>query len=172
MKFGEKEMGDSVAALITVLSEKEGIMNELIRLLKEEQRSIVDIDLAAMELADEKKRVLLVRLEDSNNRLRETLKDAAEELNLSEAPTLSCLLPKVFSSQRSTLQGLQSRLLELGGNLDRALLFNRELLQGSLRIVNRSLDFFQGLFRRSTTYGQAGGMVTSSADVRLVCKEI
>lgn len=172
MRFRGKEMGNTVAELITVLSEKEAIMNELIGLLKQEQRSIVDIDLPGMELADEKKRAMLVKLEDSNNRFRQILKDAAAELDVAEAANLTCLLPRIGSSQRSALQGLQARLLELGANLDRTLLFNRELLQGSLRTVNRSLDFFQGLFRRSTTYGHAGGMVSSSASARLVCKEI
>ena len=56
--------------------------------------------------------------------------------------------------------------------MNRVLAFNRELLQASLRTVNRSLDFFNRVFSDSCTYGDAGRMVQGSQGARLFCKEI
>jgi flagellar biosynthesis/type III secretory pathway chaperone len=169
---GEDVMSNSISELISVLSEKRGTMEELLRLLEEEQRCIVKLDLPNLEAQVEKKKQLLVDLETSNNLCRQLVKQAALELDLPEAASLSPLLPKVALPQRDTLKGLQNRLLELGTALDRLLAFNGELLQGSLRTVNRSLGFFGNLFSRSKTYGEAGCMVKGTTDIRLVCKEI
>lgn len=165
-------MTNSISELITVLSGKRGTMEELLLLLEEEQRCIVELDMQNLDAQVEKIKRMLVELETSNNLCRQLVKQAAVEFDLPEAASLSPLLPKVESSQRDILKGLQNRLLELGSALDRLLAFNAELLQGSLRTVTRSLEFFGNMFSRSKTYGEAGCMVKGTSDVRLVCKEI
>ncbi|KAF0219389.1 MAG: hypothetical protein FD174_2088 [Geobacteraceae bacterium] len=169
---GDDVMTNSISELISVLSGKRSTMEELLHLLEEEQRCIVELDLPNLEAQMEKKKRLLVDLETSNNLCRQLVKQAAVELDLPEVASLSPLLPKVASSQRDILKGLQTRLLELGTALDRLLAFNGELLQGSLRTVTRSLEFFGNMFNRSKTYGEAGCMVKGTNDVRLICKEI
>ena len=165
-------MAIQTSDLISVLSEKETLIGSLVLLLEEERKTVVEMDMANLEQVDDRKRQLLVQLEDSNNRFRQIMRRVAGEMNLSEGANLSSLLPQIDPPSRSELKRLQAKVLQLGGKLETALGYNRDLLQGSLCMVNRSLDFFGRIFKRSNTYGQAGSMVSSPADLRLVCKEI
>lgn len=165
-------MATHTAELISALAEKENLTGSLLQLLEEERKSIVAMDMTVLEQVDDQKRQLLVQLENANNRFRQIMRQLAGELNVPEGATLSSLLPKMDSAPRSDVTRLQAKILEQGASLETALAFNGELLQGSLRMINRSLDFFGRMFKRTNTYGQAGSMVTSPADMRLVCKEI
>lgn len=165
-------MASSVSELISALSEKRRLMEELLHHLKEEQRCIVECDLTNLEIGVAKKKELFVQLETSSNLSRQLVKQMALELNVPEACSLSPLLPKVAAPHREILQGLQRGLLDLGTALDRLLVSNGGLLQGALRTVTRSLEFFGCMFSRSTTYGEAGKMVGGAANARIICKEI
>lgn len=165
-------MTNSIPELITALSENETTMEELRKLLEEEHRLIVTMDTSNLETQMGKTRELYVRLERSGNHSRQLMRQLAQELGLPEAAGLSPLLPKVALPHRKTLMELQQRLLETGAALDQLMAFNRELLYGALRTVNRSLEFFGHLFSRSTTYGQAGQMLGAVPHARIICKEI
>lgn len=165
-------MADSIPELIKALSEKGSMMDELLKLLEEEHRLIVKLDTANLETQMGKTRELFVRLESSANLSRQLMKQLAAELGLPEAAGLSPLLPKVALPHRKTLMELQRKLLETGAALDQLMAFNRELLYGALRTVNRSLEFFGHLFSRSTTYGKAGQMLGAAPHARIICKEI
>jgi flagellar biosynthesis/type III secretory pathway chaperone len=158
--------------LVSALSSKSTALEELIALLQDEQRSIIEIDLAGLESLDARKRELLTSMGRNNAECRLLLKAAAEELKIEKTESLSPLISKVAPPLRDTLKGLQSRLLELGDTLNKILDFNRELLEGSLRHVRESMEFLNSFFTRRSTYGEAGGMLQSSNGVRLVCKEI
>lgn len=158
--------------LIAALAEKDQLIADLLQVLEEERKCIVAMDMTVLEQVDDRKRQLLVQLETTNNRFRQLMRQLGGELNLPEGVTLSAVLPKVDAAPRSDLKRLQAKIVQQGATLEAALAFNRELLQGSLRMINRSLDFFGRMFKRTNTYGQAGSMVTTAADMRLVCKEI
>ncbi len=165
-------MASSIPELIEVLSEKGSMMEELLRILEEEHRSIVRMDMANLEAQAGKTTELFVRLETSGNISRQLMRQLAAELGLSEAASLSLLLPMVAPPHRETLAELQRKLLETGATLDRLMAFNGELLHGALRTVNHSLEFFGHILNRSTTYGQAGRMLGGAPQARIICKEI
>lgn len=164
-------MADQVSRLIALLSEKESALQELLHLLEEEQSCLVQQDMEMLQSQAEKKQELYGRLTNSTLLCRQLIDQLAGELGVVGAHNLSPLLPGLPQPQRETLQGLQSRLLELGNGLDRLSALNGQLLQGALLTVNRSLDFFGRIFNRSTTYGGAGQMVAGANSSRLLRRE-
>ncbi|MBI5655713.1 MAG: flagellar protein FlgN [Geobacter sp.] len=165
-------MASCLPEFIEALTAKRAAMEELLTILEAEQRSIIDVDIANLEQLDQRKRELLFSMERTNAACRLLLRKSAEELQVPQAESLSPLMPKIASPLRERFRGLQSRILELGEALQRVIAFNRSLLEGSLQHVQESVEFLNALFTRRSTYGQAGGMVSSTNDVRLVCKEI
>lgn len=158
--------------LVASLNHKQSELEELLELTRKEQRCIVDIDLAGLETLDNRKRELLVSMERTSSEYRMLLNKAAQEFQVSQADNLSSLLPKLAPAMQATLRGLQSKVIELGEALNKALEFNKLLLNGSLEHVHSSISFLRSFFTAPSTYGNAGSMVRSSEDVRLVCKEI
>lgn len=166
------EMTSCMPDLVASLNAKRSELEELLDLTKQEQRCIIDIDLAGLETLDLRKRELLLSMERTSAEFRNLLKIASQEFQVGQADSLSLLLPKVTPPLRATLKGIQAKLFELGESLNRALEFNKVLLNGSLEHVHSSINFLRSFFTTPATYGQAGGMVKSSEEVRLVCKEI
>jgi len=165
-------MADSVSELIAALRSKQEVMAEMLSVLDLEQESIVALDLATLDSHSERKRQLLIQLETVTNRCRQLMRAVAAEQGVPGVDSLSQLIVRLLPPDREAVQGLQSRLLEGAAAMNRVLAFNRELLQASLRTVNRSLDFFNRGFSDSCTYGDAGRMVQGGQGVRLFCKEI
>ncbi len=165
-------MADSVTELIAVLADKEQLMGEMLQLLEKEQRSIVKLDFPALARQEHAKQQLMVIMETSNNSCRQLLKKVAAEYELPATATLSLVLEKIALPQRELLKGMQSRLFELSTSLDKMLALDRELLRGSLHMINRSLDFFKGINPDTAVYGGEGRLVQAGGAGRLLCKEI
>jgi flagellar biosynthesis/type III secretory pathway chaperone len=165
-------MAATLSELFNALDGKRAALEELVALLEEEQRSIVEIDIANLEMLDERKRKILGTLERSNAECRRLVLMAGTELSLTGTDSLSPLIAKAPAQLRLPLKNVQARLVELGESLARIIDFNRDLLDGSLRHVQESLTFLSSFFTQRSTYGVAGSMVQSRNDVRLVCKEI
>lgn len=165
-------MTSCMTDLVASLNIKRRELEELLDLTQQEQRCIIDIDLAGLETLDNRKRELLLSMERTSAEFRNLLKKASQEFQAGQPDTLSSLLPKVAPPLRATLKGLQARLIELGEALNKTLEFNKVLLNGSLEHVHSSINFLRSFFTTSSTYGQAGGMIKRSEEVRLVCKEI
>jgi len=165
-------MPSCLQKLEAALISKRNDMEQLIILLKNEQRSIIDVDLAALEDLDVRKRELLGGMERSNAEYRQLLKEAATELKVDRIENLSSLLSVISPSQRENLKVLQTKIIELGESLKGVLEFNQGLLENSLGHVYQNLEFFNSLMSRSNTYGDAGNMVTGNGKAKLVCKEI
>ncbi|GAM09670.1 flgN protein [Geobacter sp. OR-1] len=165
-------MPSCLPQLVTALNGKREKMENLLLLLKDEQKSIIEVDLAGLESLESRKRELLGAMERGNAEYRLLLKEAARELNLEKVENLSPLISKSPAPFRETLGRLQSTLLETGESLNRILDFNRELLEGSLNHVRENMAFFDAIMNRRKTYGDSGTMVMNGNKSRLVCKEI
>jgi flagellar biosynthesis/type III secretory pathway chaperone len=164
-------MAKSIEQLIEALGQKEVVLAELLRLMEEERRCIVELDMASLELQVEKKKEALARLQQCATLAKRLMAELASELELPKAERLSALLPKLVSSQREELQELQRRLLEQGALVQSVEATNKSLLEGALGTVNRSLEFFGRLFSRSNTYGEGGRMVGGGCPPRLLRRE-
>lgn len=164
-------MAADVKELLAALEEKQLLLGQLEELLTQEQQAITNLDLDALDLLDQQKRHLLVQLEANTNATRQMIRSLAEQANLAPTATLSPVIASLAAPQRDRCTELQGGLLRVGKRVDRLLDFNRELLQTSLTTVTTSLDFFNRLFTRGTTYGDAGKMTANGSGVRLVSQE-
>lgn len=165
-------MQSCLPELVSSLTRKRDEMEKLVMLLKEEQESIIEVDIDGLERLESRKRDLLGVMERGNAEYRLLLKDAAREFNLEKVESLSPLIQKTPLPVKETLSCLQTSLLETGRSLNALLDFNRGLLENSLQHVRQNLTFFHSLINSRKTYGDAGNMVAADGGSRLVCKEV
>jgi flagellar biosynthesis/type III secretory pathway chaperone len=161
-------MADQVSRLISLLAEQEGVLQELLVALEEEQRSLVRQDLEQLQGQVENKQGLYERMALCSRRTRQLVEQLATETGGVGARNLSGLLPKLPQPQREALQETQRRMLELSARVEKLTAFNGQLLQNALTTVNRSLEFFSRIFNRGATYGGSGRIVNGSTTSRLV----
>lgn len=164
-------MANSTEQLIEALGQKEIALAELVGILEEEQRSLLELDLASLDLQVTRKAEALAGLRQRAARCRSLMAQLSQELGIPEAKTLSALLPALPSPDREELCGLQERLLELGESGKRQEAANDSLLKGALLTVNRSLEFFGRLFSRSATYGEGGRLMGGACSPKLLRRE-
>lgn len=165
-------MGQGVLQLLSALSEKERLLEEMLKVLEDERRCILTRDLAGLDEQVEKKIELFESLEGLGSHCREIVDEMSADLDLAEEKTLSPVIARLADPQREQLQGVQRSLLERGALLEGMLASNADLLQGALQTVNRSLDFFGQLFKNdSNTYGNAGKMLGAKNSPRIIRRE-
>jgi len=165
-------MSACMRELVSALNGKHEELDELLNLTEQEQRCIIEIDINGLESLDSRKRELLTNMERTSSLCRQLLKKVSTELNIEPAETISPLLPKVPLPLRETLKGLQENLSQKGMKLNKSLDFNSELLEGALNHVRQSMNFLNSFFTRRSTYGEAGSMMQTSNEGRVVCKEV
>jgi len=164
-------MTANATQLLAALEEKHLLLGRLEELLTLEQQAITNLDLPELDQLDQQKRHLLVELEENTNGTRQLIRSLAEQANLSPTVTLSPVIATMAAPQKERCTQLQTALFSVGKRVDRLLDFNRELLQTSLTTVTSSLDFFNRLFSRGTTYGDAGKMRANTSGIQLVSQE-
>jgi flagellar biosynthesis/type III secretory pathway chaperone len=165
-------MNNTLDHLAACLSEKEEILEKLVLLLDRERDRIVELDIIGIEDERENKLSLVERLGQAKITCKKALEDASLELGLTREATLSALVGAVEPSRRAVLAESRKRLFELINALNKSNRCNRDLLHGSLRIVTRSLEFYNNSFGVVKTYSGAGRMVTGLPGGRLVSGEI
>jgi flagellar biosynthesis/type III secretory pathway chaperone len=165
-------MSDHIDHLAKCLSEKEVILERLLRLLDQESDRIVRLDTAGMSADRESKLLLIEQLEQAKSACTNAMAVTARELGLPGGATLSALMEAIAPSRRNGLAQSRKRLFELVEVLNRRNRFNRELVYGSLRAVNHSIEFFNGTLGSGKTYSGAGLMVSGVSGGRLVSGEI
>jgi hypothetical protein len=94
------------------------------------------------------------------------------ELGLSANTTLSPIIARLHQPEQGALRDAQTRVSAHSQALNGALALNRGLLEDSLKVVDRSVSFFNRLFNPGETYGLAGSLVSRRGGSRFVCKEI
>ena len=164
-------MAADVKDLLVALEVKQQLLGRLEELLTQEQQAITNLDLDQLDAVDQQKRHILVQLEENSNTTRQLIRSLAEQANLAPTVTLSPVIATLLPPQKDRCAELQRALIGIGKRVDVLLDFNRELLQISLTPVTTSLNFFNRIFSRGTTYGEAGKMQTSTSGVQLVSRE-
>ncbi|WP_243370231.1 flagellar protein FlgN [Geotalea sp. SG265] len=165
-------MTAGIDELIMTLQEKGALLDDMHRLLEEEQSCITALDLARLETNQAEIDDAMARLERLNGDCKVLLAKAGTALGLEGNDRLSPLIARISVRERTVLQGVQDNLTSSTTELDTLLSRNRNLLQDSLGLVGRSLKFFNNVFNNAATYGEAGTLRTGSGGARLVCKEI
>jgi flagellar biosynthesis/type III secretory pathway chaperone len=164
-------MEERVSRLITLLSEKESALQELLQLLEEERISLLHHDMNKLQSQAKRKLELYGQLTSSARLCRQLIDQLATDAGVAGVGSLSPLLPFLPEAERETLQGLQARLLEQGSAMLKRSAFNGHLIQGALLTVTRSLEFFGRILSRSNTYGASGRLVKGASAPRLLRRE-
>lgn len=165
-------MKDTIERLTAALSEKETILEKLVLLLDRERSRIVEVDAAGIDAEREDKMHLIECLEQAKADCRKAIEEASLAAGLPRDATLSTLVGAIDSPRQAALSASRKRVIELIEVLNRSNRCNRDLLFGSLRMVNRSLEFYNHTLGSAKTYSDAGRLVTGMSGGRLVSGEI
>ena len=165
-------MKPNIADLISKLAEQGTLLQEMRRLLEQEQSCMVSLDLARLEENQQEIAGTMERMAQLSDACREMIAAIGAEQGLPGGATLSPIIARLAHPEKGALQEAQARISADSKALSGALTLNRTLLEDSLRMVDRSVSFFNRLFNPGDTYGLAGSIVARRGGSRFVCKEI
>ena len=165
-------MNRSIEELAKALSEKGALLKELKALLQQEQSCLVSLDLARLEENQQEIAGKMERMARLSEECRAMIASIGAELGLPGKATLSPIIARLAQPERKALAEAQALVADASGALGGALALNRGLLEDSIRVVDRSVNFFNRLFNPGDTYGGAGSIVARRGGSRFVCKEI
>jgi hypothetical protein len=165
-------MKSSTAQLIDTLSEKGTLLQEMKGLLQQEQACLVALDLAGLEENQQRISDTMDRMAQLSGSCRAQVAALGAEVGLAGDATLSPIIARLSQPDQGALREAQARVAAQSQGLDGALALNRGLLEDSLKVVDRSVSFFNRLFNPGETYGLAGSLVSRRGGSRFVCKEI
>jgi hypothetical protein len=165
-------MKRSIADLISTLAEKGELLREMRRLLQEEQSCLVGLDLERLDENQQEIACVMERMARITETCKSMIAAVAAELGLPAGATLSPIIARMGQPEQDALRAAQNRIAADSQGLHGALTLNRGLLEDSLKVVERSVSFFNRLFNPGDTYGLAGSLVARRGGSRFVCKEI
>jgi len=165
-------MKESIAELIAVLGEKGALLQEMRRLMQREQSCLVALDLGGLEQTQQEIAGTMERMAGLTASCKAMIAAIGAEQGIPGSATLSPIIARMAPPERQALQEAQTRIQADSQDLGGALNLNRGLLEDSLKVVERSVSFFNRLFNPGETYGLAGSLVARRGGSRFVCKEI
>ena len=165
-------MASSVAVLITCLNDNEKVLKELAFSLTEEQRCIVEIDLARLAENGGRKEEITARLKSVREECRALMQQAGCELGIGETPSLSTLIAATGATEQIKLLPLQRRLMTLAEALERQHDMNRRMLENSINMIKSSMALFARLLGGCDTYGAMGRINSGRASGSFLRQEI
>ena len=165
-------MSSSMARLIALLTLKERTMEEMVRILSEEQSRIIDMNPAAVAESNLMKEEVISRLSGLSEECQVLMASVGAERGLEQSVNLSLLIGTASDLERQNLLPLQRRLVLLAGSLNRQQELSRMLLTHSLGLIQRSMALFSKLLGGCDTYGARGRVSTGSAGISFLSREI
>ena len=164
-------MKQNIAELISKLAEKGALLQDMRRLLQQEQACLVALDLAGLEQNQQEIAGTMERMEAHSRTLKSMIAALGAELGLPGEATLTPIIARLAQPEQGALRAAQTRIRADSKEMDGDLALNRGLLEDSIKVVERSVSFFNRLFNPGDTYGMAG-LVSRRGGSRFVCKEI
>lgn len=164
-------MKQSVAQLIAAFSEKGAVLNGLKTLVQQEQGFLAALDLTGLEENQQEMAEAMERLARLSDKCKGLMLSLGAELGLADSSTLSPIIARLAHPEQQALREAQASISAGSKALGSALTLNQGLLQDSLKVVERSVSFFNRLFNPNDTYGMAGSLVARRGGSRFVCKE-
>jgi dsRNA-specific ribonuclease len=165
-------MKQSIEELISKLAEKGTLLQEMRRLLQQEQSCLVALDLTRLEENQQEIARTMEKMEQLSDTCKAMIAAIGAELGLPGNATLSPIIDRMAQPEKGALKEAQSRIAADSKALGGDLALNRGLLEDSLKVVERSVSFFNRLFSPGDTYGLAGSLVSRRGASHFVCKEI
>lgn len=158
--------------LTDVLTQQVTVLQELQQVLQLEQKAILDLDTAEMELLNSRKEELLIRQRAAADTLRLAMSETAAELRLPGSATLSEIIDAMPVPMKAQVQPLQQAVRQTGSSVSVVAGQNRQMLEQFLGVVNDSLGFILRILNTSNTYGVRGTYLPNhQAGAVMVSKE-
>ncbi|NJD37901.1 MAG: flagellar protein FlgN [Geobacter sp.] len=158
--------------LTDVLTRQVAVLQELQQVLQQEQKAIVGLDTAEMELLNSRKEELLNRQRTVADTLRQAMTETAAELRLPGSATLTEIIDAMPASAKAQVQPLQQSARQTGSSVSIVAGQNRRMLEQFLGVVNDSLGFILRILNTSNTYGVRGTYLPNhQAGAVMVSKE-
>jgi len=165
-------MDRSIVELIAALCEKGVLIDQLKALLREEQECMVSLDLARIEENQQEIVAGMERLKLLSEKCRQMIACIGSELGIPGNKTLSPIIEKLGAPEKQALKEAQESVTANAQALTGALALHGRLVEDSLNLVGRSVNFFNRLFNPGNTYGVAGSLVSGRGSSGFVSKEI
>ena len=165
-------MSEHIAALKTVLVEKQGLLECLSAVIEEENRYVVGLDSSALASTSARKEQVFEKIALLNEKCRTVLESTNQELGLPCGSSLSHVVGRLKPPEQDVLRSLQGKLIVIAKKNEQLLALNKDLLESSLSLMDRSMRLFASLLSNGGTYGMAGRLEVTPASARLVCQEI
>ena len=165
-------MKQNIAELIATLAEKGRVLQEMRRLLQLEQSCLASLDLVRLEQNQQEIACTMERMAQLSDACRGMIEAIGAEQGLPGNATLTPIISRLAQPERGALEEAQASIAADSRALGGSLVLNRTLLEDSLKMVDRSVSFFNRLFNPGDTYGLAGSIVARRGGSRFVCKEI
>lgn len=165
-------MDRSIVALIAALCEKGVLIDQLKALLQEEQECMASLDLAKIEENQQEIVAGMERLRLLSEKCREMIACIGGELGIPGNTTLSPIIERLGPQEKKALKEAQESVVGNAQALTGALALHKRLIEDSLNVVGRSVNFFNRLFNPGNTYGVAGSLVSGRGASGFVSKEI
>jgi hypothetical protein len=165
-------METNIAKLITLLTDSERAMEELLLSLVEEQRCIVGLDLKQLDENVGRKEEATARLTELQQMCNELICRAGAELGHLGIRSLSSLIAVVTAAEQADLRLLQQRQVRLAMSLERQFGLNRKILVNSIGMVQNSMSLFGRMLGGCDTYGVQGRINSGRATGSVLRREM
>jgi hypothetical protein len=165
-------MNRTITGLMAALKEKRNALECMRAILEEENKHIIGLDYEKLRITTSGKQQVIERIAKLNNECVAAIKCAHEELGTPAGSGLSSLTNRLRGPERDMARSLQSAILAAARNNERLIVLNKDLLESSLDLIERSLRFFKKFMTSGNTYGEGGQMLQTPSGPRLVRKEM
>ena len=166
-------MDRNVVELIAALCEKGVLLDQMQALLQEEQECMTSLDLARLEENQQEITAGMERLARLSGQCQEMIAAIGTDLGMPGNSTLSPIIERLGAPEKRALKEAQQSVTGNARALQGALALHRRLIEDSLNVVGRSVNFFNRLFNPGQTYGGAGAFVNAGrGNSGFVSKEI
>ncbi|QXE90341.1 flagellar protein FlgN [Geomonas subterranea] len=166
-------MDRNVVELIAALCEKGVLLDQMQALLQEEQECMASLDMARMEENQQEITAGMERLARLSGQCQGMIAAIGADLGMPGESTLSPIIERLGAPEKQALKEAQDSVTGNARALHGALALHRRLIEDSLNVVGRSVNFFNRLFNPGQTYGGAGAFVNAGRGASgFVSKEI
>jgi hypothetical protein len=141
-------------------------------LLIKEREDIVSFNLKGLGERQTRIEELFERIRSMSEKIAAEIADACEKNGAPGETMLSSLISKLSQSDGDKLALLRAEIHKTSAEVDNALKVNRGILEDSVALTSQSMDFFTGMLKNSSTYGQAGRFVETVDRSRIINREI
>ncbi len=165
-------MNKTITGLMAALKEKRNALDCMRDILEEENKHIIGLDYEKLRITTSGKQQVIERIAKLNKECVAAIKGAHEELGTPSNGGFTAIINRLREPERNMVRSLQSAIFASARNNERLIGLNKDLLESSLDLIERSLGFFKRFMTSGNTYGEAGRMLQTSSGPRLVRKEM